>query len=350
LSITSRFAVHFRSRFLLILVEYSMPRGLVLISILASVFLLSSISCSDPAQKAIMSAADSAQFVGKKDSIEVVNATETFRGDFKNQEVIFTHQNFQTYTLNIGGETMTGHLNTERGYGDDPDATVYVLNDDKPVIDRRYFARTPSGSVYMLDKDRYVMEDAWFDRVVAPDSKPPTAAKHPAKAKKTMPGRAVTNTVTPEKTFDRKPSDAAAAPAKLEPVKLAPIKVAPAKILSKKPAGKNPAVIKQRNKKVTAKKAVAKKAAANKPAAKKPAFRKQAQKKKYSKKPLRKKTVVKNAPQKKVAAPDTIKKVAAKKFSKSAKKKRPLRKTRKRARVSTAAGQPTAQPASGDRP
>jgi hypothetical protein len=117
-----------------------------------------------------------------KDTAAPVPPTETFKGTYNDKEIVFSHKDFQSYTLSTASVATSGTMNTERGYGDDRDATVYVLNSDKPKSEQKYFVRTSQGSVYMLDQDRYVVDDAVFKPVGATAVKPP-AAKKPEVAK-----------------------------------------------------------------------------------------------------------------------------------------------------------------------
>lgn len=108
-----------------------------------------------------------------RDSIMLKDAaTETFRGSLNDKEVVFSHSNYQTYVLKTGDESNSGKMNTERGYGDDRDATVYVLNSDKPKAEQQYFVRNSNGSVYMLDKDRFVVDGAVFELAKKPAQNP----------------------------------------------------------------------------------------------------------------------------------------------------------------------------------
>jgi hypothetical protein len=52
-------------------------------------------------------------------------------------------------------------LNTERGYEKDPDATVYILDWEKPENDQRYFVRSTGkdGEVFEIDPDRKKFTD-----------------------------------------------------------------------------------------------------------------------------------------------------------------------------------------------
>ncbi|MOA32093.1 Lipoprotein NlpE precursor [compost metagenome] len=53
----------------------------------------------------------------------------------------------------------TGKINTERGYDKDNDATVYVLNYDKPGQERYFVRFTNKGNkLVMLDKERKMIE------------------------------------------------------------------------------------------------------------------------------------------------------------------------------------------------
>lgn len=55
-----------------------------------------------------------------------------------------------------GVKTTEGNLNTERGFGDDKDATVYVLDHDKAASQQRFFVRYTDNDneLIALDKDR----------------------------------------------------------------------------------------------------------------------------------------------------------------------------------------------------
>jgi hypothetical protein len=136
------------------------------------------VSCSTAEEATpAVTAVDTTAIPTIKDSLSTLKPTETFRGTYQEKEVVFSHVDFKSYSLNMGGVLSSGALKTERGYGDDPNATVYVLNSDKPKNERNYFVRTPTGSVYMLDDGRYVMDDATFEPVTGAAIKPPIAEK-----------------------------------------------------------------------------------------------------------------------------------------------------------------------------
>lgn len=130
------------------------------------------------------------------------NPTESFKGVYNEKEVVFTHSDYTTYTLSMGGVLTSGNLNTEKGYGDDRNATVYVLNPDKSKNEQMCFVRTPSGSVYMLDQDRFVLDDATFETAKAPGVKPPVTEKK--EEKKAEPKPEVAKQV--EKKAEAKPA------------------------------------------------------------------------------------------------------------------------------------------------
>lgn len=80
--------------------------------------------------------------------------TEKIEGEVGGNKVVFSHQRFEKYTLLYGDSSMSGSLNTERGFNGDADATLYVLNYDEPESARWYFVRFTGDSVFMLKRDR----------------------------------------------------------------------------------------------------------------------------------------------------------------------------------------------------
>lgn len=74
---------------------------------------------------------------------------------------------FQSYELtelylgkNENEIVSKGSLNTERGFEDDPDATVYILNYDQPKINQRYFVRLTKhqNQIFMLDRNKKIIK------------------------------------------------------------------------------------------------------------------------------------------------------------------------------------------------
>lgn len=74
---------------------------------------------------------------------------------------------FQSYELselylgkNENEIISKGSLNTERGFEDDPDATVYILNYDQPESNQRYFVRLTNhpNKIFMLDLNKKIIK------------------------------------------------------------------------------------------------------------------------------------------------------------------------------------------------
>jgi membrane-bound inhibitor of C-type lysozyme len=83
--------------------------------------------------------------------------TERFVGTIANEEILFEHMNYTSYRLVRNGVVTTGELNTERGFEDDIDATVYVLDWQKPELEHTLFVRlTGESSVHPLTSTRQI--------------------------------------------------------------------------------------------------------------------------------------------------------------------------------------------------
>lgn len=81
------------------------------------------------------------------------NPTERYRGQVDRVSVVFENYNYTSYRLVTNGVVREGELNTERGYKEDIDATVYVLDWQKPEGEQmRYvrFAKEP-GKLFLLN-------------------------------------------------------------------------------------------------------------------------------------------------------------------------------------------------------
>ncbi len=63
-------------------------------------------------------------------------------------------KDFTQYRLTEGNQVKEGKLNTERGFEQDEDATVFILNFDKPENEQKFFVRLTNGGVIMLDSQR----------------------------------------------------------------------------------------------------------------------------------------------------------------------------------------------------
>jgi len=73
-------------------------------------------------------------------------------------------QSYELYELYLGKIDKPfierGNLNTERGFEEDEDATVYVLNYDKAENEQKYFVRLTNepNSIIMLDNNRELIQ------------------------------------------------------------------------------------------------------------------------------------------------------------------------------------------------
>jgi len=87
---------------------------------------------------------------------DAFEATETFAGtNLEGETVIFSHKDFTRYQLQIGDVVSEGVLNTERGWHNDNDATVFVLNWQALEADQMLFVRkTGTTAVTQLNADR----------------------------------------------------------------------------------------------------------------------------------------------------------------------------------------------------
>jgi uncharacterized protein len=78
------------------------------------------------------------------------------RTDASGQTMIFEQQDYTKYRLTIDGKVTVGDLNTERGWKDDIDATVFVLNWKESEEKQLVFVRKTgvAGAVSQLDAKR----------------------------------------------------------------------------------------------------------------------------------------------------------------------------------------------------
>lgn len=82
--------------------------------------------------------------------------TERYSARVDRVDVVFEHKNFTEYRLTTNGLVREGELNTERGFEDDPDATVYLLNWQRPEGEQMYYVRLTNEpkKLYVLDSNR----------------------------------------------------------------------------------------------------------------------------------------------------------------------------------------------------
>lgn len=86
---------------------------------------------------------------------EGIKMTLKIADDFQSYELI---EEYLGKDDNVFKES--GSVNTERGFEEDLNATVYVLNFDKPETEQRYFVRLSLDStrLLMLDKNRELIK------------------------------------------------------------------------------------------------------------------------------------------------------------------------------------------------
>ena len=90
---------------------------------------------------------------------EVVEFTERYAARVDRVNVVFEHKDYTRYRLTTNELVREGELNTERGFEDDIDATVYVLNWQKPEGEQMYYVRLTAepNRLYALDGERKIL-------------------------------------------------------------------------------------------------------------------------------------------------------------------------------------------------
>lgn len=85
--------------------------------------------------------------------------TERYSARVDRVDVVFEHKDYTQYRLTTNGLVREGELNTERGFEDDVDATVYVLNWQKPEGEQILYVRLTNepGRLYLLDTQRKIV-------------------------------------------------------------------------------------------------------------------------------------------------------------------------------------------------
>ncbi|MBY0538291.1 hypothetical protein K2P47_02745 [Patescibacteria group bacterium] len=95
--------------------------------------------------------------------------TERYSAQVDRVKVIFEQWDYTRYRLQTNELVREGEMNSERGFGDDPDATVYVLNWQAPEGEQIRYVRltTEPGYLYAVDGNqnsvksgRLVLEDS----------------------------------------------------------------------------------------------------------------------------------------------------------------------------------------------
>ncbi len=93
-------------------------------------------------------------------------ATEQYFGVINNDSIVFAHNDYTSYTLLKNGTLSQGELNTERGFEDDIDATVYILNWREPESEQVSFVRLTKDTTHVLqlDSHRKIMQGAVLEK------------------------------------------------------------------------------------------------------------------------------------------------------------------------------------------
>lgn len=92
---------------------------------------------------------------------EADKPTERYHAQVDRVDVTFEQWEYTQYRLTTNNLVRTGDLNTERGYGDDIDATVYVLDWNKPEGEQMRYVRLTSepGRLYLLDTNNEIVRN-----------------------------------------------------------------------------------------------------------------------------------------------------------------------------------------------
>ena len=74
-------------------------------------------------------------------------------------DVVFEQRDYTQYRLTTNDLVREGELNTERGFGDDEDATVYVLNWRQPEGEQMRYVRLTEepDRIYILDSNQEII-------------------------------------------------------------------------------------------------------------------------------------------------------------------------------------------------
>jgi uncharacterized protein YxeA len=91
--------------------------------------------------------------------LEAIEFTERYAAQVDRVAVVFEHKDYTRYRLTTNGLVREGELNTERGFEDDIDATVYVLNWQQPEGEQMFYVRLTAepDRLYALDGERKIL-------------------------------------------------------------------------------------------------------------------------------------------------------------------------------------------------
>lgn len=83
------------------------------------------------------------------------NPTERYKGQVDRVAVVFENYDYTSFRLVTNGVVREGEMNTERGYKDDVDATVYVLDWQKHQSEQMKYVRLTKepGKLYLLNTE-----------------------------------------------------------------------------------------------------------------------------------------------------------------------------------------------------
>ncbi|HEY1041183.1 MAG TPA: hypothetical protein VGE63_00455 [Candidatus Paceibacterota bacterium] len=95
-------------------------------------------------------------------SAQNFRVSERYEGIINGDSVVFEHQNMTSYRLTTLDTATFGELNVERGWEDDQDATVFVLDWRKAKSKQQYFVRLTDkpNQIQKLDSERKLIENA----------------------------------------------------------------------------------------------------------------------------------------------------------------------------------------------
>lgn len=84
-----------------------------------------------------------------------IKATERYYAQVDRVKVVFEQWDYTRYRLQTNDLVREGELNTERGFENDPDATVYVLNWQKSEGEQIRYVRLTAEPTFLYALDGY---------------------------------------------------------------------------------------------------------------------------------------------------------------------------------------------------
>ncbi len=128
-----------------------LPITLILIFILGMVLQRSAVSEQKVTDYPVDMRNDSTTKLGQ--------ATERYTARVDRVAVVFEQWDYTKYQLQTNELIREGAMNTERGFENDVDATVYILNWQKPAGEQIIYVRLTSKPtwLYLLDSDKKII-------------------------------------------------------------------------------------------------------------------------------------------------------------------------------------------------